>query len=700
MIDKSKFDVALERLKLEARNCPQISKKFKNILFNSIMENKDTLPIVSNKFKLTISFLKFFIESLVKYQRAKNDVEFQKLERKNYRDYKRLKKYSLIHKYSVSYYPKSLSLVSINPNHSVLLSSSFNKLNRLNQSINLILAKRNTNNKTLLLYIYLRIFHIVPFSKNKLKKLQWQDLVRISDECALFIIYQQDFFGINQSDATPRPYKIVLLDNEASLMLNTLFNQAENEQFIFNDIEQLEEKLQKNKKRSTIHDITLFELKVLNKLKYMFNTSPLALSIRTGIVQSVPLSLAEIEALYPGKINKILMEEEKTRVHKALSRPEKEKQEWSWQFITFDIYDLVDLTLLLKHPSNVIDRALKHLLANAIQELNQGMNRRNNRHLELIYDYLLYLLNLVQNGRIRLSTTKNYIGILNKHLFGMIENLENIQQYEIARISERLDSLEYKLSTVRSIKSKINRFFKYHAKHGISIDLSGMFYPKSMVFAHEVDLILNTLVREYKSKRGLQRLGKHHEYNLLQLKVLVLLGFYCGLRFNELRTLSIDSIYKYGNTLYVDINSKSIKKAGLKLKTINAKRRVESKISVASHEKIIQEWLTKRESIEKTSIFAFLEISKNNGFTNRVIKGTTFIYLNQVIKEVTQRYCTFHSLRHSFVTYRCKDFFPNGNNYPYSLLELSQVTGHQTPDTTLSSYMHGGLLFVNSSTNK
>ena len=58
------------------------------------------------------------------------------------------------------------------------------------------------------------------------------------------------------------------------------------------------------------------------------------------------------------------------------------------------------------------------------------------------------------------------------------------------------------------------------------------------------------------------------------------------------------------------------------------------------------------------------------------------------ILHITSRYCTFHSLRHSFATYQLKELLKNKLDYPYAILQLSMMMGHETPEITISNYIH------------
>lgn len=690
MIYQEKFIKVYPELERSIRKHPSISAHFRTLLLAVLINSNTSVPIVSGKFKLNTAFLRLFINLAFKQIQAKSDAELIKHEKAFYKEFKRLKKFGLVHKNSITFYPRSLSLISINPNHISLLSKSFHKINTLDTAIKSFEkhCNKGTNSSEYQLYLYLRLFHIIPFSSAQLQKITWGDIIKTTNGKHLLIIYHEGFL-YNAS----KPYKIILLDQQASKLIQRLKNSQEIDNLLFTNVVRLEENMKKNRMNSSIKDLSISEIRQLNKIRYMYQTSPLNLTVRTGVVTSVPISLAEIESLLPGSVRPELMIEERKRIESSTARLQQvdENDEESWQFITFDIYDMDDLIKLLRHPDNIPP---KGFVQDAMFELRQAFKVSKSNHLKMISQYLLYLINLLDNNKIRLSTLKGYVWLLNKHLFRMIEDFENIKQHEVMRISERLDSFEYKKNSASKIRSQINRFFRYFKKNDIVIDIAGAFYPKSIVFEFEIDAIIYEIEEDYKKRMGFKKIGKHHRHYIDQMQVLVLLGFYCGVRLNEARTLQLRDIYFYGNELHLDINSKGIKKAGLRLKTVNAKRRIDVVIEKKEHMEKIKKWMSVRDKLEKRSKFAFLELSKHNGFVNSVLEEDVFQHINSVIKLITKRYCSYHSLRHSFVTYQCRQYFLSGDTYPYSFMELSQMAGHQTPDITIQSYLHGNILFI------
>ena len=74
------------------------------------------------------------------------------------------------------------------------------------------------------------------------------------------------------------------------------------------------------------------------------------------------------------------------------------------------------------------------------------------------------------------------------------------------------------------------------------------------------------------------------------------------------------------------------------------------------------------------------------------IDDSEIVNITNIIKKITGRYCTFHSLRHSFATYKVDEILKHSTNNPYDLIELSMMIGHETPKITLNSYVHYDLI--------
>jgi integrase len=303
--------------------------------------------------------------------------------------------------------------------------------------------------------------------------------------------------------------------------------------------------------------------------------------------------------------------------------------------------------------------------------------------------------------KIRLSTLRNYIGILDKHLFRKVDNLMSISYDELSNIILNIENRNYKTGTIKNIYKTIRRFFIYNSKnYPIFNNISLASYPKSMIFDDELDQILDEIENRYK-KENLKpggRVGKNMKNNINIRQSLVLFGRYFGLRRNEARSRLKEDVFfvKYNRSsqectkkIFVDVNNKGMKKLKTKLKTSNSKRRISACIKNKRHIEILSEFERSIASKTKNDKFIFTEVHHGK---IHVIDENVFDWINKIIKEVTSRYCTYHSLRHSFATYTYMDMIRDTNHRPYDMYELSTEMGHATPSMTLNKYIHANLV--------
>lgn len=317
----------------------------------------------------------------------------------------------------------------------------------------------------------------------------------------------------------------------------------------------------------------------------------------------------------------------------------------------------------------------------------------NNKSDKIILTYILSLINKLEKRELKLSTVKNYIGILNKHIFTKFEDLYNIKKIEVDNFIQRIDSLNYKRNSAKKMLRLTLEFFRFsRIDHDLNIEIPLLYYPKSLILKDEIDLILDEIETDYIKNSNIQRLGKNHSFIILQKKVLILLGFYTGMRVSELKSRLFQDIYMYDDILYVDVNAKGLRKLKLKLKTRSAKRRIKTIIKNKKHLALIKKWYGILEKSKKKGDFIFTRMNNNLTISKSLIDDTEIINITNVIKKITGRYCTFHSLRHSFATYKLEEILKHYMNNPYALIELSMMMGHETPKTTLNSYVHHDLI--------
>jgi len=677
----------LENLVLGIKSHPVIDAKFRNMLVSCMQKHLDEMTIVNKQFKIGIQFFSWFIKDMGLDQRS--DI---KEEKSLYRNFLRLKKFKLIHPKSASFFPKSLTMLSINPNHFSLLAGELSNLDTFIEAREALLEMlKDKKTKVLAAYIYLRLFHITPMSARTLKELQHDMIIRLPNGRIVLLLKEiLDLKVINDTGM----YRLQLLDAVISQALISIYQ--EESCLVFED-NHYEKHMQIFRNRY-LEKLTIPLIKNLNKNFHLFYSSPLELTLKAKIISTVPLTLTELENLFSQeqllslqqqeaeklRIKSVFEKREIIRRNQVVSNKKKEK------LASYGMMDIEALAHLLRIKGSQFS---KQEVEDAIDEIEQYLKSTEQLHDHLLFDYVLYMLNFLLHRKLALSTVKNYLGLLNKHLFKMVEDLSNIKQHELTAISQRLEVMQYKNASVKAVYKNIRRFFKYHKKkYPELIDITSFYYPKSLVFRHELDAILEQLELHYKQKYKVKKMGETIKFHILQRKVLVLLGFYFGLRKSEMRSRLLEDFYYYGDDFYIDVNRKGLKKINRKLKTVQSKRRVHATITDKKHRHIIDEWLHLRKKMSRSYAFLFLAKGATNNILKSAIDEKVFDTLTEVIKEITERYCTYHSLRHSFATYRVKEMLDKGVKTPYALLELSIQMGHQTPDTTLSAYVHAEVL--------
>lgn len=176
---------------------------------------------------------------------------------------------------------------------------------------------------------------------------------------------------------------------------------------------------------------------------------------------------------------------------------------------------------------------------------------------------------------------------------------------------------------------------------------------------------------------------------------MVIIAFYSGMRKNELRSRLISDLHVDTDEVFISVNNKGLRTLNLKLKTITSKRRIEIKIQDENHTNIFHEWYNLRINNYENNKYLFIEKAKKTSFLTKVINESVINELNECIKFVTKRYCSFHSFRHSFITNKIQNILSQKETTdPYEVLDLSLETGHVTPEVLFSTYVHFDLLIL------
>jgi len=666
----SKKTKVLKKFLSDIKTIKQLSPTFTVTLKKYLQENIDSLEIRSDQFIFNKSFYKLFVECV------NIDINNTKTENLFYINFKRLKRFGLIHPAS-SNYPKGKSIVSINPNNICLIDDNFDKMDMFIKARQYVMNKMKDGDIGYL-YLYLKFFHAEPLAEAVLSKLIWSDVIVISDiEKVVLYTVRKTFISEKSS-----VYKLIVLDEYASKQIISTqlsIKNSQNEK-IFYDLHSYE-KLVHEFRSKYLNGLTINSIKMLNKSYHIFNSSPLQASFGFHALQTVELTLKEIETLFPGTVPTMLMIQEEKRISDTFSKKKDiENKEIDFSLHT-DILDLESLVKILRHKKNIT----VGLVDEAIEELEKYKEIHKSKHAELIYDYIVYLLLRLKSkgsNKIGHRTLKNNVWILNNYIFRSVENLEDMKDYEISEITQRLDNL--KLNSQKTTIGILRRFFEYHElKSNFKIDVNMVYYPKSMIFDFELDNILKEI-------DNLQ-FSRQKKYNRLLLKVFVLIAYYFGLRKNEIRHMRVKDIIFHPDKIYIDVNSLGFK--NFSLKTSNSRRRVEAVIKNSGHKQLIEDYFNFIISKTKESGKPlFRNVTDRVG--SSVLEEGKLDVLNVVIHKVVKRYCTFHSLRHSFATYAINDtILARDTKNPYEFFnKLSTPMGHSLPEASANSYVHWNII--------
>lgn len=309
---------------------------------------------------------------------------------------------------------------------------------------------------------------------------------------------------------------------------------------------------------------------------------------------------------------------------------------------------------------------------------------------------------------INITTFIDYIGLLRKHLFTQISDFEHIDEAVLTNILDPYKASGAALNSIKKLNFLVSDFLKFHNVNFKKYKINAKHIPKSLVFPEEIDLILVEIENFYKKAAAehKKRYSKFYKYIILQYQSFVLLGYYSGMRLNEIRTrrhadIIREPLYLYDRRIKdavysIDINVEGLKtdldsKTANSFKTSNASRRVGFVISNEKHAKIFDVFL--EESFRKNAMYLFkdFDLAGHSKFDS-VMKLSKAQILNDIISKVTKRYATLHSLRHSYATWWFMQRIMSGQNFNDALLNFSIEIGHVTPDVTMRSYIHYELI--------
>ncbi len=688
-LNKSNYATAFKYLVKGLKEVTSVKKKYKDHI-KKIVEEYDPKIIRITElrqyvFKFDSKFFKYFVENIV--------IDGDKDDRYYTRLINALKRKFIIHPAS-SNFPEGLALVSINKNIPSLVVHNFTFVDTFIGAKRMLIEKyyseKDIYEKELYLYIYLRIFHIRVFSKNELKSLKMEYIFLCHKKLSIFLIELKNMVSSDKIFL----YQLQLLDKDVSEMLYAFKTSLSLS--MFKNLNGLEKKLEKyiQKELCGAYRKTIADAR--NNAALLQNmTKPVDLMIQSRKQSTPGLTLLELKKIYPNvHIDEALINKDIDNVkymRTSASARQKIKAKKNKQSTVCDIVEMKSFQKLLSKKD---DKLLKDAIEYAIQDLEYGIKiSKGDLHANMIFTYFIYELERVKEKKISLTTFKSYYGILNKHLFDKVEDLFHMESYEFNTVIQDIQETINKKNTLKKIHWLIKKFFIFHQKNkNIDFDMGMIYYPKSFVFKNEFDELIVSIEKKYKKRFKIKNNTPNNELIITQMQLIAILGFYGGLRKTEIISCELRSVFFLDNVLYVDVHrGQGMKKLSKKLKTKSSKRLVPITIENEDHLKIVKKWCKYRKDFHgNQSIYAFMNYDrKYKRIIAEAVKEEDFNIITKLIKDITSRYCTFHSLRHSYATYA---FQKLQSKTPYALFELSVTLGHNIPDVTIGSYVHADAL--------
>lgn len=622
----------------------------------------------------------------------------------------RLMKNGVIHPDSVPY-PRNTRLISPNQLTEWYLKTPLTEMDLIldmKESVERLLDMEPQKNYELLLYCYLR-FLTPPFYRHQqLVQFRFDNNFWLNNR--LVFVIRADFKRLSESE---RNMEVVVFDEKLSKWLDkymrslstdfmelannstlfgfsNIFSMSPEEYMIF-----LNDLLLKNIGQKL--PVKLIQGAVLNELQ--FQNSPLASTI--VVYNNCPvLTLAELNSLFPNTVPASLL---------AMENRVEQNKRFSFDDDESDLIAEIETHLNVEHDLMEIIRSIlkkpytdKGVFIKLCVEQSEKIKAINdNQLLEDEYHvakYLRHLIYQLKSGNLAPKTFKQYLGVLTTYCFQYVLYYKALNPTVMAIIKTEIienDTLEN--SSKIKYLGVLDQFFsnEYHMK--IDVVISDSMKQRSLIFKHELDLLVETLIVEDKEKYNIDRMTGANFYRVHARAVSVILLFYSGLRFNELRSRMMKDFYKSGDSYVVDVNRfgfrkmiKNNRENYKSLKNRSAKRRVKFTIDDPILKKIVDDYydVSHKQDIK----YMFVAFSKTR-LSAKPMREQTLAKLNNSLKNILGRNVVLHSLRHSFVTYQMKKILEMGSlSCQKDLAELCNMIGHSEPEVTLSSYFHKHLL--------
>lgn len=639
-------------------------------------------------------------------------------------------------------FPIKKSIVQMNKYHNFLSGNNFYLVDKVDDFMQNIKEELSETNLELAIFILLVYFEENSWSEDNIDSAYLENFFTINNRGYQCIIGKELEDGF-------RSIKIYKLKIAFSLM--TEYQQKGNNKLFtsYEELSILAKKYVKNYFGTTVSVSSIRRAIVFNS---MMEETTSAVACKYKKVLSVPVSLSELYHLFLN-VPKHLMEIEFKNlsiINKNTYQEKLNRYKWDSKKVHLTIkdfqYQLLELSRDIgelddyademyietafdfdvkiaplffykqsRQKINILKTGARNLKLENIQivkeNILQVLKHEKDVSTRMVLEYLYYLLSKTyigakKPGGISISTFANYIGVLKNHFFSIFSDYENIDESRIFYILNMSVQGGAAKNSINKLDYLIRDFFSFHNKRYAKYEIAAKHVLKSIIFKKEINTILEEIEMHFK-KEALKRENKYtnfYRYIVLQYQAFVILGFYSGLRLNEIRTrmysdIVEEKLYIYNNSVKdniysIDVNLKGLKKDKYakkinSFKSSNASRRVNFAISEKKHAEIFKKFLDIKKN--ERYIFRDFDSSKLKQYAS-VLKLSKLHFLNKIIKKTTKRYATIHSLRHSYATYWFLDRIKSNKNFNEILLNFSIEIGHVTPEVTMLNYIHYELI--------
>jgi len=318
------------------------------------------------------------------------------------------------------------------------------------------------------------------------------------------------------------------------------------------------------------------------------------------------------------------------------------------------------------------------------------LNNKSSFSFPEMLDYVKYIVSKskyedISNDKLASSTIYGYLSIIFTSCFNLIINEGNIEVATIELIEYKLEVYDKK-STRSKYLGVINPFLNLYdysigAKKGKNI----VYARKSLIFKKELDELFVILEKKDSELYGISTIVKDYRFIIYQRFIFCMLMYYSGLRESELWSRSFKDIYIIESTVVIDVNTNQLIK---NFKTHSAKRRVEFTIDDDRYFNILKEYLVTLST--KKIKYCFPKISDKNNILKKKIQNISyFTACSSILQDITGRYVSLHSFRHTYVTKSIRKIVQNKTIYEKNkLYNLVNMIGHLGPEVTLRFYTH------------